>query len=163
MASLSELSLAWNACTQSEWSELLLQAGRSSLEQSWPYGEAMVSHYRQTVDRIVVRLDNKPVAILQVFHKRLLGLASIVRIIRGPLLLGSPDPVLQLEVYRAIHDVFSFHRWQVPFWLPEAADVSASRKLMRQVGTRRMVTVLSSAWLDLTFNEDTMRSQMTGS
>ena len=162
MTSLSELSLAWNACTQSEWHALLLQTGRSSLEQSWPYGEAMVSHYGQSVDRIVFRLDDEPVAILQVFHKRLLGFASIVRIIRGPLFLGNPDPALRLGIYQSIHNVFSFRRWQVPFWLPEAADEAESRKLMRQVGTRRMVTGLSSAWLDLTGKEDILRGQMTG-
>lgn len=163
MASLSELSLAWNACTQSDWDEHLRTAGRSPLEQSWAYGEAMASHYGQTIDRIVIRRGDEAVAVLQVFRKRLLGFASIIRIIRGPLLLADPTEALRLEIYRSVRAVFSLRRWEVPFWLPDALDTPENHTLMRRLGTRRMVTGLSSAWLDLSADTDTLRRQMTGS
>jgi len=163
MRSFSELSLAWNTCTQSDWDVLLRQVGRSPLEQSWAYGEAMTCHYGQTTDRIVIRDGDEAVAILQVFHKRLMGFASIVRILRGPLFLGNPTETLRFETYRAIHAVYSFRLWEIPLWLPETRDEPESHVLMRRIGTRRMVTGLSSAWFDLSAHNETMHGQMTGS
>lgn len=163
MASYSKLSLAWNSCTQSGWDELLCQAGRSPLEQSWAYGEAMASHYGQTVDRIVVRRGEQTLAFLQVFRKRLLRFASIIRIVRGPLFLDNPDDTLQFEIYRLIRDAFPFPRREIPFWLPEAIDGPDSHALMRRLGARRMVTGLSSAWIDLSADDPTLRGRMSGS
>jgi lipid II:glycine glycyltransferase (peptidoglycan interpeptide bridge formation enzyme) len=155
--------MAWNVCTRSDWDGYLRRVGRSSLEQSWAYGEAMASHYGQTIDRIVFRRNNQTLGVLQVFRRRVLGFASIIRIIRGPLFLDDLTDALRFEIYQAVRDIFPFRRWEIPLWLPEAPDVSESHVLMRRLGTRRMVTGLSSAWLDLSADNDTLRSRMTGS
>jgi hypothetical protein len=123
----------------------------------------MASHYGQTIDRIVFLRRDQALAVLQVFRKRVLGFASIIRIVRGPLFLDDPADAPRYEIYRAVRDVFVFRRWEIPLWLPEAMDGSESHGLMRRLGARRVVTGFSSAWLDLAADNDSLRSQMTGS
>ena len=147
---------------------MLAAAGRSTLEQSWSYGDAMAAYYGVALDRVVVRHAGAPVAAVQLFRRPTLGLATIVRIVRGPLwlvdggLADGVDEQVHASVYRALREAFSLRRREVMFWMPELVDAPASRALMRAAGTRRMVTGYSSAWLDLTADEDAMRARLAG-
>lgn len=163
MTTIARLSLDWNTATRADWDRLLGRAGRSPLEQSWPYGEAMAAHYGQTVDRIIVSHGGLPVAFLQVFRQPLLGVVSIIRIVRGPLFVDQPDAGLRQDIYRLLRKTFPFPRRNIPVWLPEEIDRPECHAMMRRLGARRMVTGLSSAWLDLSAGEDVLRRRMNGS
>ncbi len=49
-----EFEIAWDACDQDGWGRLLAMAGRSSLEQSWAYGDALAATAGCRVHRAVV-------------------------------------------------------------------------------------------------------------
>ena len=163
MPSKDPISIEWNTCRRPAWDRLLSAAGRSSLEQSWSYGDAMAACYGQTVDRAMIRRDGAPLAMVQAFRKPAFGLATIVRIARGPLWLAdAADGPDRIDVYRALRNAFSLRRREALFWLPELTDTPASHALMRAAGTRRMVTGLHSAWLDLTPDADDLRARLAG-
>ena len=165
MPAISPLTLHWNTCDRMTWDRHLVAVGRSTLEQSWAYGAAMAHSHGQVVDRLIIRQGDIPVAMAQIFRKRIMGVLSVARIARGPLLLlpeigtgGAARDILQ-----AFRDAFSRRRGEILFWLPELLDTPQSQALMRSIGTRRMVTGLSSAWLDLSQDEESLRNGMTGS
>lgn len=56
------LDVVWDACDRPGWDGLVGQAGRSSLEQSWAYGEAVAATANIQVGRAVVRRDGEPAA-----------------------------------------------------------------------------------------------------
>lgn len=164
MSARLPLTLQWNACDRSQWEHYLTLAGRSSVEQCWIYGEAMAACHGQTADRIIICAADRPVAMAQLYRKNLMRLLSVIRIARGPLLLGGGDTEeLTADVFGAFRDAFSLRRHEILFWLPELTDTPHNQALMRSVGTRRMVTGLSSAWLDLSQDESDLRKGMTGS
>ncbi len=164
MHTRSSLTLQWNACSRADWDRYLTMAGRSSVEQCWAYGDAMTAYHGQTVERLVIRDGSAPVAMAQLYRRRLMGILSIVRTARGPLLLsGDGNDGLTAEILRTFRDAFSIRRGELSFWLPELTDTPQNQALMRSIGTRRMVTGLSSAWLDLSLDEAELRKGMTGS
>lgn len=164
MPAKPSLTLHWNQCDRTEWDTYLTAAGRSSLEQSWTYGAAMAAYHGQTVDRVVIREDGTPVAMAQIFRKKIMGALSVVRIARGPLLLSDPvSDEATGDILRAFRSAFSVRCGDIPFWLPELLDTPRNQTLMRSMGTRRMVTGLSSAWLDLSQEDADLRRGMTGS
>ena len=136
MTSISNISMAWNVTTQPQWDDFMCQADRSPLEQSWAYGDAMASCYGQTIDRVVIQHGKRVLAVMQVFHKRLFGFASVIRIVRGPLFLDDTPEALRFDVYRAVRRIFSFRCWKVPLWLPNALD-EPEVHFMTQRGSRR--------------------------
>ena len=151
--------IAWHGCARQDWDCWLTGAGRSSLEQSWSYGEAVAACSRQTVARAVIAREGRPLALVQAFARRLGAVGSLHRILRGPVWL-QPDleSGVRLEVLRAIKSDFRLGRRQLLLWLPELPDAPASDAAMRSLGSRRMVTGYSSVWLDLRCNEAALRA-----
>ncbi len=163
MVSQNLPTLDWNGCSRSEWDRLLSVAGRSSLEQSWSYGEAMHRFYGHAADRAIIRRGGETLAMVQVFRRPVAKLATVVRIVRGPLwLLAGTEEATRIAAYRAIRQSFLRRRREFLFWIPELPDAPASDTLMRATGTRRIVTGLSSAWLDLSPDEAVLRKAMAG-
>lgn len=123
----------------------------------------MAACYGQTADRLIIRQGDRPVAVAQLYRKNLLGLLSVARIARGPLLLDPDGAAASTpHILNAFRDAFSLRRREILFWLPELEDTPENQALMRSVGTRRMVTGLSSAWLDLSCDESDLMTGMSG-
>ena len=167
MSPTAQPTLDWNDCRRPAWDRLLASAGRSSLEQSWSYGDAMAARTGVTVERAVIRHAGAPIAVVQLFRQRALGLVTIVRIVRGPLwvdarLADGVDAPVRAAVHRMLRAAVSLRRSEALFWMPELLDTPANQALMRAAGTRRMVTGYSSAWLDLSAGEDTLRAGLAG-
>ncbi len=163
MAATLSPALAWNTHTRDDWDRFIAAAGRSSLEQCWAYGEAVAAHHGLAVDRGVVMEGEAPLAALQLFRRRVLGLATIVRLVRGPLWFERPrGREGEAAAYRAIRRRFSRWRREALIWMPELPDAPQSHALMRAAGTRRVVTGYSSAWLDLRPGEEAVRAALAG-
>ncbi|MDJ0943976.1 MAG: GNAT family N-acetyltransferase [Kiloniellales bacterium] len=157
--SFPPIEIAWEACPRPAWERLLRRAGKSSLEQSWSYGEAVARYAGQSVARAVVSRGGRALALVQVFGRRLGPLGRLQRILRGPVWLDAGlDARTQGEVLRAIKGRFGLRRRAPLLWLPELPDAPASAALMRGLGSRRMVTGYSSLWLDLAQSETALRS-----
>ena len=157
------MEIIWDDRDRTVWDELSLLAGRSSLEQSWIYGEAVRDHYRIAVRRAIIRSNDKTLGIFQIFEKHLLGVARISRLVRGPIWidqLAGNEP--QEEAIRVIAKSFSLLHRDLLFWTPELSDTSDHLDLMRNVGKRRMVTGLSTAWLDIAKTDEELLKGFSG-
>lgn len=142
------VDLVWDGEAERDWTRLLAAAGPAPIEQGWSYGEAMAagSLYRPT--RGVFRRDGRPVALVQALVWSLAGVVRLVKVVRGPLFLED-DPALREPVFRLIRERWSLARAEALFWTPELPDGAEAVALMRRLGTRRMVTGYSTAWLPL--------------
>ena len=153
------IEIAWDACARPEWERLLRRAGKSGLEQSWSYGEAVTRCSGQSVARCLVSRGGRALALVQVFGRGLGPLGRLQRILRGPVWLeAEPEAATRAEVLRAIRGCFGLRRRAPLLWLPELPETPASDALMRSLGCRRMVTGYSSLWLDLAPGEAALRS-----
>ncbi len=145
-----------------EWERLLRRAGKSSLEQSWQYGDAVAALHGAEVRRRVVRCGDRPVALVQGFRTRDLKIGSINRILRGPVWLDDLCVADRAELCRSIRREFRARLTDLLFWLPDLPDTAESERLMKSLGMRRMVTGYSTVWLDLRLDEDHLRSGLHG-
>jgi len=145
-----------------EWDRLLRQAGRSSLEQSWQYGDAAAALHGIDVSRRIIHRGDMPVALVQGFRTRDLKLGSINRILRGPVWLQDLSQEHRLETYRLIRRDFRKRITDLLFWLPELPDTPESMSLMRALGMRRMVTGYSTVWLDIRPDGDSLLGGLHG-
>ena len=157
------IRVEWNDCPRREWDRLLTGAGRSSLEQSWSYGEAVAATSCHRVDRGVLTDGAAPIALVQVCRRTVLSAARLNRIVRGPIWLA-PDlsEAARIEACRAIRAAFPLRRGELLFWLPELPDAPVSHRIMRATGARRMVTGYSSAWVALGPGDAALRAGLHG-
>ncbi len=155
--------VAWDACDGPGWDRLIGRAGRSSLEQSWPYGEAVAATARVRVARAVVHRRGEPAAMVQAFTRRIAGLGKLVRIARGPLWLDDGCAAGDHEaIIAAIDATWRLGRRELAVWMPELPAGSDSDSVMRRSGMRRMVTGYTSAWVDLGRSEEALRRDLHG-
>lgn len=145
-----------------DWDRLLRQVGQSSLEQSWQYGDAAAKLHGTAVTRRIIHCGNVPVALAQGFRTRDLKVGSINRILRGPVWLGDLSEDHRLETCRLIRREFRRRVTDLLFWLPDLPDTADSKRLMRALGMRRMVTGYSTVWLDIRPDEDRLLSGLHG-
>lgn len=158
------MKIIWDDCSRSSWDKISSDAGPSSLEQSWIYGEAVRDHYAMSVKRAIIRSNNETLGIFQIFQKQLLGVAKISRLVRGPIWVnGQSGNERQKEAMSEISRSFSLLHRDLLFWTPELSDTDEHHTLMRQVGKRRMVTGLSTIWLDLIKTEKALQKGFSGS
>lgn len=148
-------TLAWDDCDREKWERLLTAAGKSPLEQSWSYGEAL---NKTTTRRCVVLRGGEPVAMVQVFERHA-GPLRLAQIIRGPLWLSGPtDPAAMSQIRSA----YRLRHGALFVWMPELLATASSCEVMKSVGGRRMTTGYSSAWIDLGKDEMEIRAGLHG-
>jgi hypothetical protein len=114
-----------------------------------------------TSARFIHRGD-QPVALVQGFRTRHLKIGTINRIVRGPVWLEDLSQGNRLEACRAIRRDFKKRITDLLFWLPELPDTAQSMGLMKALGMRRMVTGYATVWLELSPDEDRLRSGLHG-
>jgi len=146
---IADEALTWRSCDREQWEMLFRQAGKSSLEQAWAYGEAVAASSKQTVERQILYDGSDPLALLQVFRRRR-GPVGIARVLRGPVWLIDPlaDP-RGAAVCAAIVRRYRQRHLDFLSWLPELPDDPRSAAMVETPGLRRVVTGYASAWLDL--------------
>ncbi len=152
-----DLEIIWDKGDRARWEEVSSQAGRSSLEQSWIYGEAVRDHYGMSIKRAVIRSDDRTLGIFQIFQKRFMGIATLSRLVRGPIWLDQQE-----EAMAAIANSFSLPRRNLLFWSPELSDTPEHLGQMRKIGKRRMVTGLSTTWLDISKSDEELMEGFSG-
>jgi len=147
--SVSDSGALWEPCVRARWEALYRQAGRTPLEQSWAYGDAVAAQHGQELERHVIAFGGQPVALLQAFRKSYWHV-GVTRVLRGPVWLIDPltDPrtgTVCSSIVRRYRD----RRLAFLSWLPELPDNPGSIALIESLGLRRVVTGYASIWLDL--------------
>ena len=126
------------------------------LEQAWNYGEAVNAASFNEVRRGIVELDGLPVASLQTAERRLPGGLNLVRLTRGPV---AAQPGVLAEIARAVRASYPRFSRHILFWMPDAV---APETVMRSIGKRPMTSGYTTAWLDLSAEEDALRAGLRG-
>ena len=153
---------SWNDCTRAQWDDLYRLAGKTSLEQSWAYGEAVAAHYKQTVERPIVCAGKAPLAMLQA-HRRLRGPVGITRILRGPVWLIDPLADARAQTLCAgIAERYRPRRFDFLSWLPELPKGPRAGAMIEAAGLRRVVTGYATVWLDLQRSPEALLAGLQG-
>ena len=156
-----EIDIQWNTGTMGEWNRLLEAVPRTTLPQTMAYAAAM-SRCEHLLPRLgIIRAEGRPVAIVQVLERRLLGVLRLARIERGPLWLDpTPKPELQEAVFSALRRQFppGLTRWNRI--LPElAAETACDRgTLLERCGFRKVGVGYRTIWLDLRPTPEQLRA-----
>lgn len=156
----NHVSWLWDDLDQREWSALLAQVATPALEQSWAYGAAIeaVSPYRAR--RGVGSIGEEPLAMLQVFTRRI-GPVTVTKSLRGPMLLRPLDEATTIRVLRPFAE--RLRTWQLRplFWMPEL-PVEAADRMMLALGKRPMVRGYATSVVDLAPDEAALRARLDG-
>ncbi|WP_193367161.1 GNAT family N-acetyltransferase [Pelagibius marinus] len=167
-ASLDDIGddLTWQPAAREAWDELYRRAGRSGLEQSWAYGEAVAGQHNYTMERHVIAAGSTPLALVQAYRKTYWHI-GVTRILRGPVWLIEPpgDPLGDprgAAVCAAIARRYRGRRLDFLSWLPELPDDPRSEALLNALGFRRVVTGYASAWLDLRQSPEALLAGLQG-
>lgn len=152
------LLVEWNLLQRNEWEALFSSAGRSTLVQSWAYGEAKRVVEGWQPQRAVISWAGQPVALAQVLEKRIGGVARVGRLNRGPIWLrddlSAGDRLVVIEALRSRWRWFKLAALSLAPELPEGAKVPGFR--------RRAADTWCSAWIDLSFGPDVLRKRLDG-
>lgn len=161
MAEPQTIDWRWNELEQADWSALMDRAALPTLEQTWAYGAAIeqVSPYRAR--RGVAYRDGLPIALLQVFERKVGGLVSLAKILRGPIALAPLDETTYLAAMQPIVAARRIRYLRPLFWLPEIPRGSDADALMRRLGKRPMISGNATASIDLTPDEAELRKRLS--
>jgi hypothetical protein len=143
------------------WEALVVEAGRSTLPQSWAWGEAKAEIEGWRPRRAVLADGARVVAACQVLEKRL-GPLRLARINRGPLWLaadlGSEGKATCLAT---LARPWRWYGGRAQLIAPELAE--GDRALATSLGWRhRASPAWGSAWIDLAAEPDLLRKRLNG-
>ncbi len=143
------------------WAAAQAQMRLETLEQCWAYGAAVAQVSRTRPERWLIENDGVVIGQVQAFRRDVLGLASLVRIVRGPLFVPGLAPALRLAALAAVRRQYRGSR-QGLWWLPELPGGSEAEAAMQALGLEQMVTGWSSTRLDLTPPPGALRARLDG-
>ena len=157
------LELVWNVATPSQWEQLMTQAGRSNLLQSWSYGAAKVEDTGWRVERGVFLLENEPVALVQVLQKTFVGLLTVSRVNRGPLFVRECALEEQQAVWRELAKLGDIRRRRVCSIAPNLRLSGQSMAMTTELGFRQFSACgWESVWVDLGDSLESLRKRLHG-
>lgn len=158
-----KLRLAWDDMSSEQWSEWMVQAGRSNLLQSWAYGEAKTTDSGWRVKRGAFYRDGELIAFVQVLQKSVAGVLLVSRINRGPLFLKPPGMMESQAVWTALAALGNAFQGKVLAVAPELELSGSHLVLMNRLGFRQFSPrAWESVWIDLSMAVDELRQKLDG-
>lgn len=164
----SSVRIEWDTCRRAEWDRLANRLPFCPFEQSWVYGDAYARRDTETVRRALIFNGDTPIALAQVFFRRVAGVMTLAQVLRGPVLLdpglfdGAAGPHDLVPIFTTLKDEIHTGSRKVLFWTPEMPDDEASISIMKQCGMRRILTGHGSSQIDLTPDEAMLRRALHG-
>ncbi len=157
------IGFEWDTTPREAWEMMVSAAGKSSLQQSWGFGESVHALKRYRILHGVARKGGQPISIVQVVRKRLAGILTLSQVTRGPLWLTQQlTSAEKLRVLELIVERLRRQRRDIVVWMPEAVDEPENQGLLRAAGLRRMLTGYSSVWIDLSQPTTELRARLHG-
>lgn len=118
------------------WDQLLREVDRAHSVQAFGYGAAKNDNGWQ-VDRQLISIAGRPVAIVQALEKRVLGMRLVTRINRGPMFLTRDTPdYLVIAAYRAIRKRWTGFPFSALLLAPALEDTYENRAMLARAGFR---------------------------
>ncbi len=157
--SAQTIEITWDACRKDDWNDLIDAAPVAAFEQTWMYGDGYAAASpAATVRRAVITADGGPVALAQVFTRRVGPILSMAQLLRGPVLLHRDAVERDLATsISLLRTALKQKSRTLFFWTPDTADPNAVTAVSRAVRMRRVMTGHSSARVDLTQPTDDLR------
>ena len=155
---MTDLRLAFEDVTESDWQHQLERVPRSNLFQSWAFGEAMRAVEGQIPRRAYLYAKDMHVGLVQAFTVRKLGALSFTRVLRGPLFFQPAPPDIHAIALKQIKRAFPLLRLNWSTVMPEIAPSPVWQTAAESRGLNRVMDGYETAWLDLRKAEKTLRS-----
>ncbi len=145
------------------WYKFLKVIGKSNLLQSWTYGEAKMRTEGWAVQRLVFSRSDVPVALVQILEKRIAGLLRVHRINRGPLFFPNASSEDKMAVLSELLKLGNIFQGAILLIAPELDFSGANLAILISNKVRGYnPRNLTSAWLDLNLDEQTLRTNLNG-
>jgi lipid II:glycine glycyltransferase (peptidoglycan interpeptide bridge formation enzyme) len=152
------MNLTWAHLPRTQWDELHA-AQRGALQQSWAYGDALVS-LGVDIRRAMVWQDGRLLAIAQFMCKRVLGYISLASCTRGPVWQPDVTAVQRAAIYKLLRQSMPLRRLKVVLFSPDRTLQQVDAAELR--GLSRVMTGYSTVLLNLKLPQQTLKAQMEG-
>ena len=158
--SAQSAEITWDACRKDDWNDLIDAAPDAAFEQTWMYGDAYATSSPAALVRraVVAAANGAPIALAQVFTRRIGPIVTVAQLLRGPVLLRRD--AIERDLSTSVMLLRSALRQEgrsLFFWTPDTLDPTAVSATARAHRMRPVVTGHSSAQLDLTRATDDLR------
>ncbi len=149
----------WNTASADQWDALVAECPRSTLTQTWHYALAEIAAGGGRADFGVIRFHAKPIGLVLVRIRPLIGPIGVYSIHRGPIwIYGEIPGAMQKLVMTMLRRRYHIWKGKALVFHPELADSDKHRAAMKQCGFARRQDGYESAWLDLAPPLDVLRS-----
>jgi len=162
-ATTKAVSMQWDSASPEQWNRWLAEAGRSNLLQDWAYGVAKAEETGWKVRRVAFFGGaSTPVAIAQLFERRIARLATLRRMNRAPMFIGAATDDERSAVWRATAGLGALLKRQVLAVAPEALLTGSSLLAWLDLGFRPSARAAAwqSVWLSLEPGTDVLRRSL---
>lgn len=154
-------TIDWNVLSLPEWNERFASIRRSNLLQSYDYARAMCPILKQKARWGLIKLNGKEAGLVQVLEAGIFrNLIHALHIDRGPLWFEGYGHERDFEAFMAEFMRQFPKRWGSKIRIiPEMADETAN-PILKKHGLSRLAQPYQTIYIDLTKDEDTLRSNL---
>jgi len=150
------MEISWNTADRSAWQAA---TARSAWQQDWAYGEAWQQLYGPVLRAGIIE-DGERIGVAQVTARRFPGGIHAATCTRGPVWHADTTPAIRHAAYRALKRSLPLPRLSGLFLTPDAE--ASEHETLAAARLRRVMTPFSTAMLDLTADDTTLRAAMNG-
>jgi len=154
------IRIVWDVARLSEWEAALRAVPRSTLTQCFGYAQAMLTIEGWRPRLGLVELADKPIGLVLVLEKRVLGLIRVVRIHRAPLIRPeAAKPAIFAALLKELRAAYPSGPLRWTAIVPELTATEENAALLRWAGFRRQKGPgYRTIWLDLSKSEADLRA-----
>jgi len=138
--------------TYSEWQEHIHNCHKTNMPQFWQYGDAKTSVSKWKAYRfLIANEDGRPIGLVQILLLKLPFFGGIVRINRGPMMIGGFKNHQELiYVFSALFEEFKKRRWFFIQIAPEVNNLDQVSRFLTKFNLKKLSTIpYASGFLSL--------------
>jgi len=132
--------VTFKSIDKEKWDKLIIKAQHSNLTQDWIYGHYKSKISSFDVKRISIKINNKLIAIFQVFYKTIpfLPFFKLYYINRGPVFLENIDDSIMKIVFNQISKRYSLSKFKILYINPYLQNKIENQNILKSSGLLRM-------------------------
>ena len=160
---LSKVDIMYNEASREQWDLLMGEAKKGNRLQSWGYGEAKKNIEQWSVDRAIIKFDDRTVAFVQILQKKIFGILNLIRINRGPVFLEEQDTKIKIAVIKKlVGQLSNISRGRVLSIAAELNFCDESVSIQKECRIFRIKRGMKSAWINLSEQHQILRKRLSG-
>ncbi|OGT39885.1 MAG: hypothetical protein A3E81_01845 [Gammaproteobacteria bacterium RIFCSPHIGHO2_12_FULL_36_30] len=144
-----------------QWLQYFSSVEKPNLSQSWHYGDAKMKSHRWKIIRAIVSENEKPIALIQVWYKKILFF-KFARISYGPLWIIPTPSLEQIQaIFYIIKKQWCLKKLCVLSIAPNLKNSSENNNVLENLGFfKRKGMQYESGLIDLTQSIETLRCNL---